>query len=771
MTNQVVSTTILARGVGTYQAKMAQAATANARFGASAMGPSARMSTMQGRMGSAAVMAGSKLVPALIGAAGVKAALNATTGAAIEWESAFAGVKKTVEGTPEQLAAIDQGLRGLSMQLPTSATELAGIAEAAGQLGIETGSVLEFTETMAALGETTNLSADQAATELARFINIMGSSQDDVDRLGSVLVELGNNSGAAEAEILGMSTRLAAAGRIAGLSESDVMAFASTLTSVGVEAQAGGTALSKVFIKIRDATLDGGEALDEFARVAGMSSEEFQAAFSEDAAGTTAAFIDGLGKMNEAGESTTAVFETLELTDQRLMRALLSTASAGGLLTDQLEMGADAYRDNIALTKEFELRLRTSQSEIDRTKNILKEMFRQLGEGGKSALDSVLPPLNNLAADVGSTTGELQGLGFGLLEISNAVLTKFIPGMKASGASVDDMRAAMQGNTDQQRDAEAAMRGLTATGERYTGQAEAHAAALQETFDASVDAADGTDEYASSLAGLIDIHESATEAVSAYNDAIRAGFDPVFAVQQATQGLAEAQEELTAVMEDGEATQADRETALMNEVDAALILSGALRDLWAGMEDGTLSSMALEEQLEYLQTEFGLSREAAQLMLDKLNEYSDRASSLPDVEINAIDNAGPIIQNVIDLLGRMPTLSTTEIRVRRTGASIGSGDTLVGGKPANAMASGGPVSAGRPYIVGENQPELFIPDVSGRIVPEVPNVTGAGMKTSGGGSHTTIVQLDGRTVAKSTAFRDEFGNWQAKQSRLTAGAA
>jgi hypothetical protein len=343
---------------------------------------------------------------------------------------------------------------------------------------------------------------------------------------------------------------------------------------------------------------------------------------------------------------------------------------------------------------------------------------------------------------------------------------------------LDDLGVALgvveEGNTAAGRAARTLAEETSLSGDeaaRYADRSADYQRSLEASMDANEEAEVSVKEHTTALGLLIEAHETVTEAVSAYNDVIRAGFDPVFAVQQATQGLAEAQEELTAVMEDGEATQADRETALMNEVDAALILSGALRDLWAGMEDGTLSSMALEDQLEYLQTEFGLSREAAQLMLDKLNEYSDRASSLPDVEINAIDNAGPIIQNVINLLGRMPTLSTTEIRVRRTGGSLPSGDALVGGKPANAMAKGGPVSAGRPYIVGENQPELFVPNVSGRIVPEVPNVTGAGMKTSGGGSHTTIVQLDGRTVAKSTAFRDEFGNWQAKQSRLTAGAA
>ena len=47
-------------------------------------------------------------------------------------------------------------------------------------------------------------------------------------------------------------------------------------------------------------------------------------------------------------------------------------------------------------------------------------------------------------------------------------------------------------------------------------------------------------------------------------------------------------------------------------------------------------------------------------------------------------------------------------------------------------ANGGPVKAGQPYIVGERQPELFVPNRSGTIIPSV---------TSGGDSITNIVNV------------------------------
>lgn len=151
--------------------------------------------------------------------AGATAVATANAKAAIDWESAWAGVTKTVDGTTGQMAALEEGLRGMARELPATHDEIASVAEAAGQLGIETSAVEGFTQTMLDLGETTNLTADQAATALARFGNVMGTSQQDFDRLGSTIVELGNNYATTEAEIVDMSQRLAGAGRQAGLTE------------------------------------------------------------------------------------------------------------------------------------------------------------------------------------------------------------------------------------------------------------------------------------------------------------------------------------------------------------------------------------------------------------------------------------------------------------------------------------------------------------------------------------------------------------------------
>ena len=216
--------------------------------------------------------------------------MTAAAESSIEFESAFTGVRKTVDGTPEQLAAISDEIKRMAAETGVSTTTIAAVAENAGQLGVATENIASFTRTMLDLGESTNLTADEAAVAIARLTNIMGSGEDATSRLGSSLVALGNNFATTESEILEMATRLASAGKLAGMSEAQILALATAMSSVGIEAEAGGTAMTQTLNAIDRAASSGGDTLETFARVAGMSAEEFTAAWRTDAAGALTAF-------------------------------------------------------------------------------------------------------------------------------------------------------------------------------------------------------------------------------------------------------------------------------------------------------------------------------------------------------------------------------------------------------------------------------------------------------------------------------------------------
>ena len=78
-------------------------------------------------------------------------------------------------------------------------------------------------------------------------------------------------------------------------------------------------------------------------------------------------------------------------------------------------------------------------------------------------------------------------------------------------------------------------------------------------------------------------------------------------------------------------------------------------------------------------------------------------------------------------------------------------------------ANGGPVKAGQPYIVGERQPELFVPRTSGTILPSVP--TGGGNTTNN--MITVNVDATGSSVQGNGSEADQLGGLIASVVQAT----
>ncbi len=311
----------------------------------------------------------------------------------ISFESAFVGVEKTVDGTEQQLAAMERDIKDLATDIPATKEEISAVAEAAGQLGIATGDVMGFTEVMINLGESTNLSADEAASSLAKFSNITGTAAGDYERLGSTIVDLGNNYATTEADIVAMSTRLASAGELAGLTEPEIMALATAMSSVGIEAEAGGTAMTQTLNEIEKAVVKGGDKLDEFARIAGMSSGEFSQSWSERPIEAIQAFIAGLGRMDEQGESTVLTLESLGLTGIRQSNMLKSLGLASDTLEGAVSTANKAWEKNNALLVEANKRYATTESKLKMLDNAYSNLQVAVGD--------VFTPALRKAADAG----------------------------------------------------------------------------------------------------------------------------------------------------------------------------------------------------------------------------------------------------------------------------------------------------------------------------------------------------------------------------------
>lgn len=417
---------------------------------------------------------------------GILGAGAAASKAAIDYEDAFAGVVKTVDGTEEQLGKLNEQILDMSTNLPASATEIAGVAEAAGQLGIGVNDIRNFTDVMVKLGMSTNLNAEEAASSLAKFANITKMSAEDYGKLGSVIVDLGNNFATTESDIVEMATRLASTGTITGKTEPQMMAIATALSSVGIEAEAGGSAISKLMktmdvavqshdtasktiqktgYSLRDlemladqdsksfksvaaslgmtseelkAMMKSEKKLEQFSQVAGMTADQFIKAYGQDSVAALGSFIDGLNDTERIGKNSVEILQDMGLTEVRLSNAVLALSSSEGILNKAVDKANNAWNGvnekqekHNALQEEVNKRLETTGSKMTLAKNELTKTAIIMGDNFLPVIADVAGKVGELAEKFGALDKDTQKsiVKFALVVAAAGPVTKVFGGL------------------------------------------------------------------------------------------------------------------------------------------------------------------------------------------------------------------------------------------------------------------------------------------------------------------------------------------------------
>lgn len=487
---------------------------------------------------------------------------------AIDFEDNFANVKKTVDGTPQQLQEVRQGIIDLSTTgidgrnaIPQTTAQLTELAAAGGQLGIKTENIVGFTETMAQMGTATNLAGEQGAKTLARFMNVAGVSQDQVGNLGSSIVDLGNNFATTEAEIADMAMYMGATGSTVGISAQDVLAYSTALSSLGAEAASGGSAVSRIWMQMHQSVSEGGEDLETFAELSGKSSEEFKEQWNTDASGAFQDFLKGLSKADDQ----VSTLSNLGFSNIRDLQALLKLAGSSGidLLTKALKHSNTAWAEGTALQKEFDAKAETTASQIQLVKNNLIEAARGIGETFLPTIKNVSGGIKDFAQDIANMSDDdkqriisigtsvvalgagAKLLGSGAKGVGNFIdnvskIRSLLPAAQAASQGIESLSLASSGFTAVAPALVTALGWLAVPATMYVGmelwasqleKAEQQflhigdgAVEISKTAQASVTAAKDVENYAKKLSEVNDIiakgSDGTTEGDTAYNQAL-----------------------------------------------------------------------------------------------------------------------------------------------------------------------------------------------------------------------------------------------------------
>lgn len=308
----------------------------------------------------------------------------ATYGVGIAWEANFASVVRTSGIYKDGTAAVEamrQEFMQLGQELPTATKELAEIGALGGQLGIEAAGIADFTETVAKLTATTDLSAEAAGTALGRFNALFADiDPSKFEALGSAILKVGINSVATETQIVNIGTQISSMGAFAGLTAEQVVGLSGALASVGAQPELSRGTITRTFTLMSRAVAQGGEKLDEFARVSGMSAEQFRNSWGTSGfADTFQSFLKGV---SSEGDNAVQALNGLGISSVRDVPLLLRLAAAGDVVKGAFADSASGFQEATELADQYGIIAETTAAKLQILGNNFEILLATLADGG-----------------------------------------------------------------------------------------------------------------------------------------------------------------------------------------------------------------------------------------------------------------------------------------------------------------------------------------------------------------------------------------------------
>lgn len=350
-------------------ASQVQAALTASKFGDALLKASAKADTYiaSGK----AITMGLTLPIIAVGAYSIKSAA--------EFESSFAGVRKTTEATEAQFKSLMEYAKKASEEKVISANQVNDVMALGSQLGIYIENLESFANVVADLDVSTNLSAEEAAMDIAQYANITHMAQTEASNWGSAVVDLGNNMATTEAKIAGMTMRIAGQGSQVGFTHQQMLALSAAISSVGLEEEMAGTAVSLTLARINRDVAKSSETLDTWASMAGMSIADFKKAWEIDAFGAFQKVLSGMGSVSSEGGNLTLVLDELGISAARQTDLMNRLSGASDLLGSAVGIANTAWAENTALTKEAEARYMTTESQAAMLQHRLENTAATMG--------------------------------------------------------------------------------------------------------------------------------------------------------------------------------------------------------------------------------------------------------------------------------------------------------------------------------------------------------------------------------------------------------
>lgn len=356
--------------------------------------------------------------------------------AGAQYERAFADVERTLQPGSYGVEQLRGELTQLSRELPLAFGEITQVATLGNQLGIAGSQVEGFTETVAQFSAVTGVSINESALAFGQLDNLLPDVNGQFDRLGSSIALVGVNSAATESQIIAVAREIAPAAASAGFAANEVVGLSGALASLKVPPERSRSTILQFFETLNNAVANGGEDLQNFASVVGVSATELDRMVrSGQGRSILERFIGNVSTSDSV--AITQALQNLGLAGLRTNPTIRALAGNMELLNSTFADGERGWQQNTELARQYGIILETLSERWRIFLNAFMEFGATIGTAilpaAKAFLDVATEILNSLSDFAKTPFGEamlrtvvtITALTAGLLGLGGAVAGSF----------------------------------------------------------------------------------------------------------------------------------------------------------------------------------------------------------------------------------------------------------------------------------------------------------------------------------------------------------
>ena len=335
-----------------------------------------------------------------IGAAMAGAATYATVVGA-QFESAFTNVERTLQGgtLPAEVDEIRSSLVRLSGQIPLTFAQLSEIATIGNQMGIAKEDIVDFTGTIARFSSVSGMSIDEVTKAFGGFMAQTGLAPEYLENLGASIAKVGIDSNAAENEIVSLMREITAGAQQAGFTADAIVGLSGTLAGLQIAPERARGSLSTYFNTLNMAVAEGGDKLELFAQIVGVTSSELERMVRQgDGAEILRRFVGSLNDFNNV--DTTRALDALGLAQLRVLDTFIRLSNRLEIYDRDQRNANESFMQGAELQRQYAMTVDDLASQWVIFTNNLNAMIEAVTGGAVPGLAALFSVVNNVISAV-----------------------------------------------------------------------------------------------------------------------------------------------------------------------------------------------------------------------------------------------------------------------------------------------------------------------------------------------------------------------------------